>query len=215
MEIFVFISCFSFFLSQDVSQGCQCEAPAAAFGWWEQWEQSVCGPTVVLKLRNVGLLSEGGRPSWLYHQLQQVASPQGDGGGRKRHEECLTNIGTFWQSFSFFVHLMTIRDISERGNQDKLVLIVFDMRNVVEADNLENIREKQPVNRSHGSGEWYRGNNVYQGLVGNNWDIMGSVTSCLGNKVGVYLSPNDGQVVSQCLTCLHISLCRLSTFDCV
>ena len=102
MKIFVFISCFSFFLSQDVSQGCQCEAPAAAFGWWEQWEQweqSVCGPTVVLKLRNVGLLSEGGRPSWLYHQLQQVASPQGDGGGRKRQEECLTNIGTFWQSF--------------------------------------------------------------------------------------------------------------------
>lgn len=82
-----------------------------------------------------------------------MASPQGDGGGRKRQEECLTNIGTFWQSFSFFVHLMTIRDISERGNQDKLVLIVFDMRNVVEADNLENIREKQPVNRSHGSGE--------------------------------------------------------------
>ena len=111
---------------------------------------------------------------------------------------------------------MTIRDISERGNQDKLVLIVFDMRNVVEEDNLENIREKQPVNRSHGSGEWYRGNNVYQGLVGNNWDIMGSVTSCLGNKVGVICHLMMGRwclsvslvSTSLCADCQHLIVCN-------
>ena len=77
-------------------------------------------------------------------------------GGRRGQETTGGASDKYWNFlavFSFFVHLMTIRDISERGNQDKLVLIVFDMRNVVEADNLENIREKQPVNRSHGSGE--------------------------------------------------------------
>ena len=42
----------------------------------------------------------------------------------------LTNIGIFDEWLFFFVHRMTIPDISENGNQDKVALIVCDMKNI-------------------------------------------------------------------------------------
>ena len=41
----------------------------------------------------------------------------------------------------FFVHRMTMRDISENGNQDKVALIVCDMNNFLK-DMLEHIDGK-------------------------------------------------------------------------
>ena len=41
----------------------------------------------------------------------------------------LTNIGICDEWLFFFVHRMIIPDISENGNQDKVALIVCDMRN--------------------------------------------------------------------------------------
>ena len=66
----------------------------------------------------------------------------------------LTNIGSFDEWLLFFVRRMTIRDISENGNQDKVALIVCDMKNFFKRHVGWNIskEEKRPVKCSHGSG---------------------------------------------------------------
>ena len=121
----------------------------------------------------------GGRPWWLY-QLQQVAHTGGRRAGNK--------IWVLWQILEFvmsgfsFLFIAWLSQTSLRMEiKIKLLWLFVTWKNICFDDMLEYVEAKKiwAVRFSHGCGgeEWYTGNNVYQDLVGNNWDIMRSVTS--------------------------------------
>ena len=121
----------------------------------------------------------GGRPWWLY-QLQQVAHT-GVGRGQEIKFGFSDKYWNFWWVV-FFLFIAWLSETSLRMEiKIKLLWLFVTWKNICFDDMLEYVEEKKiwAVQFSHGCGgeEWYTGNNVYQDLVGNNWEIMRSVTS--------------------------------------
>ena len=137
MKIFVFISCFSFFLSQPVRPS------VISLG-------DFLVVHAVLACRCVVQLLWSDCVTWLpvyWWQTMMTLSSVRAGGSHRRRTGPGNKIWCIWQilEFSLFVDLMTPKDTWEKEDQDDVVLIVFDMRMLCEEDKWENASEKQSV----------------------------------------------------------------------
>ena len=137
---------------------------------------SVGGPTVVIRLRNAG---------WWQTMMTLSAAA---GGSYRSRARAGNKILVFWQILEYFdewlcfsfLFIAWLCETSLRM-EIKIKLPWLFVTWTIFKRHVGTYRwKKRPVKCSHGSGreeEWYTGNNVYQDLVGNNWDIMRSVTS--------------------------------------
>ena len=170
MKIFVFISCFSFFLSQPVR-------PSVISLGDFLVVQAVFACLCVVQLLWSDCVTW--LPVYWWQTMMTLSSVRAGGSHRRRTGPgnkiwYLTNIGVFLICWSHDSE----RHMRE-GRSRWCCSDCFWHENVVCRGQMGECQWKTVgENCSQGSGEeWDRGNNVYQDMVCNNWDIMGSVTS--------------------------------------